>query len=217
MIDFHDERRIETPFSVKNDCWFCGEPYQLFFTFPHARHIVIDCPHPILSVPTCNECLLLASKVCVDSIWQVHYQVKHQLHDIYRKDLAIGINWTPQSLAESDFEGGNFEGFKKSAWFMYEVAKKRVNYKSWDVVYKGYTLVNDNDKDIFNFDGVAYPTIDIAISQYVKSYQLNKNFFIEVLNKFGRQKFATAVRFCRLHVNSTPQERSIAFHALDDD
>ena len=217
MINFHDETRIEAPFSQKNDCWFCGEPYKLFFSFPHDNHLVIDCPHSPLNVPACKECFIFAKKAKVASIWQVHYEVKHHLHQAYQKDLAIGINWTPDSLAESEFEGGNFEGFQKSAWFMYEVAKQRVNYKSWPIIYKGHILEDNSDKIAFSFDGVNYPNIDIAISQYVSSYCLNKSFFIQVLNKLGRQKFATAVRFCRLYINATPQERDIALLSLDDE
>lgn len=216
MINFHDETRIETPFSRKNDCWFCGEPYKLFFSFPHNGHLVIDCPHPTINIPACEECFTFAKQAKVDSIWHVHYEVKSHLHKTYQKDLAIGINWTPKTLAESEFEGGSFEGFQKSAWFMYEVAQKRVNYTSWEIIYKGLSLENESEKIAFSFDGVNYPNIDIAISQYVKSYRLNKLFFMQVLNKVGRQNFATAVRFCRLYINATPQERDIALHSLDD-
>lgn len=215
-MKFFDANRIETPFSHKNDCWFCGEPYKVFFTFPHHGHIVVDCSHPTLSVPACSECCAFAKKAQVDSIWQVNYQVKHSLYKTYEKDLAIGVNWTPETLAETDFEGGNFEGFQKSAWFMYEVAKERVNYSPWPIVYQGKVLDNWSDKSSFTFDGVEYPNIDLAISQYVKSYQLNKAFFMQVLNIYGKNKFAAAVRFCRLYVNATPQERDAALKVLED-
>lgn len=216
-MEMHDDTRIDTPFQYKNNCWFCGEPYQYFFTFPHDWHIVIDCPHPKISVPCCKECLGLAQQAKVDSIYQVHYQVKILLHRLYKKDLAIGINWTPEELANSGFEGGNFASFQKSAWFMYEVAKGRVNFKSWPLVYQGVKLNNSDTKPEFSFDGVTYPNIDLAIEQYVQSYGLNKDFFIQVLNQLGREGFAAAVRFCRLYINATPQERSIALQSLADE
>ena len=46
----------------------------------------------------------------------------------YQKALGIGANWTEQELQESEFEGAAFEGFKRSAWMMYTIAKERVNY-----------------------------------------------------------------------------------------
>lgn len=207
---------VDIPFDKRRHCWFCGEPFKHYFSFPHQQYLVLDCPHPPLQVPSCSECSALAIKVKKDSIWAVESIVKRQLIAHYQKDLAIGINWTKEELANSEFEGGNFEGFKKSAWFVYEVAKARVNYRGWPLALNGITLDIDFLKIDFSFDGVVYPCIDDAIDQYVSIYNLNKLFFLEVLQYYGGKRFAAAVRYCRLFVNATPKERASALRELSD-
>jgi hypothetical protein len=141
----YPENIIDISFEYRHLCWLCGEPSQVFFTFPHRfyadifndAYVVHDCPHPLLSVPSCQECRSLASKAEVNSIWAVKAVVKKGLKRIYKKDLAIGINWTKEELANSQFEGGNFAGFQKSAWFMFEVAKQRVDFNGWPIVLAG--------------------------------------------------------------------------------
>lgn len=227
-------KAVEVPFEFRHSCWFCGEPYATYFTFPPVqssrydlnRHIVLDCPHPTLAMQTCNECCAIASKARCTSIFQVKQFVKGALIKQYRKDLAIGINLTPQSLAESEFEDGNFAGFQRSAWFMYEVAKARVNYQAWPIIVDGIQIQDTEIHTEFLFDDVYYPSISDAVKHYAKTFALDEHYFSAVLQHMWQvtgginladvssSTFAKAVRFCRLLVGSTPDERKRAFKAL---
>jgi hypothetical protein len=222
----------ETPFNKRYCCWFCGEPNGAHFTFPpqntsspvhYDEQLLITCPHPVISVPSCSECHKLAKNAFVNTIWAVKSFVKKKLIKRYAKDLAIGINWTEQELASSEFEDGNFAGFAKSAWFMYGVAKTRVNYVSWPLVINGIELdellLDDVATAPFNFDGVVYPSLAEAISHYAKTFFLDEQYVATVLQHMSQgdaspQSFAQAVRFCRLLVNATPHERKVAFKEL---
>jgi len=222
----------ETPFNKRHCCWFCGEPNNAQFIFPsHSslssyrgdKSLLVTCPHPVISVPSCGECLKLAKKARVHTIWAVKAFVKQQLIKHYAKDLAIGINWTKQELATSGFEDGNFSGFARSAWFIYEVAKGRVNYLAWPLVANGIELdemlLDEKVSEVFGFDGVLYPSLADAISHYAKTFLLDEHYISEVLQHIGNgdideRTFARAVRFCRLLVNATPSERKIALKAL---
>jgi hypothetical protein len=213
---------IDIPFSHRNHCWFCGEPSQNHVDFPQKQYPLFDCAHPSLAVPSCKECANWANKTISDhhvvqpvlSIWQLTTEVKSLLAIKYRKDLAIGLNWTQDELANSEFEQGNFEGFKKSAWFMYEVAKTRLNFNGWELSLDGIDIECEDDLNSFNFDGVVYPSIEHAIEHYAYSYYLPKDFFKAVLAKLGTTNFAKAVRYCRLFVDATPLERQRALKEL---
>jgi ribosomal protein L37AE/L43A len=206
---------IEIPFEHRHHCWFCGEPSQVNFCFPsnysdnvdHNQHRVVNASHPRLNVPCCAECYRLASEVEADSIWAVKEAVKRRLLHLYRKDLAIGLNWTQEELANSEFEGGCFAGFQKSAWFIYEVAKARVSFNGWPIVYQGIDLDIAIDEQTFVFDGVTYPNVEDAVSHYCQVFSLNKTLFQKALNKVGIEGFAKVIRFCRLLVGATPNEQ----------
>lgn len=222
----------ETPFNKRHCCWFCGEPNNAQFIFPsHSslssyqgdNSLLVTCPHPVISVPSCSECHKLAKKARVHTIWAVKAFVKQQLIKHYAKDLAIGINWTKQELATSDFEDGSFSGFARSAWFIYEVAKERVNYLGWPLVASGIELnellLDEKVSEVFGFDGVIYPSLADAISHYAKTFLLDEHYISEVLQHLGNgdineRAFAKAVRFCRLLVNATPYERKVALNTL---
>jgi hypothetical protein len=222
----------ETPFNKRHCCWFCGEPSNAQFIFPsHSslssyqgdKSLLVTCPHPVISVPSCSECQKLAKKARVHTIWAVKYFVKQQLIKHYAKDLAIGINWTEQELATSGFEDGCFSGFARSAWFIYGVAKDRVNYLGWSLVANGIELdeflLDEKVLEPFGFDGVIYPSLADAISHYGKTFLLNEHYISEVLHHLGNgdideRTFARAVRFCRLLVNATPYECKVALKAL---
>ena len=210
-----DNTYIDVPFNYRHHCWFCSEPAGHSFTFPHSNYLVFDCPHGKLTLPSCLECSRAASKAKVRSIWQVEKSVKVYLIEKYRKDLAIGLNWTQSELANSGFEEGSFAGFQKSAWFMYEVAKDRVNFKGWPLVLDGIEIENEDGEREFCFDGVCYPSIDEALEHYSLNFDLDLAFFRRVLAKMGSANFARAVRFCRLYVGATPNEKLRALHEVE--
>jgi len=218
----NDVSSIEIPFEHRHHCWFCGEPSQSSFIFPSKysnnfskkQYVVLNCTHPRLSVPCCGECYRLASQTKVDSIWAVNEEVKRRLLHIYRKDLAIGINWTKEELKNSEFEGGSFAGFQKSAWFIYEVAKGRVSFRGWPINYHGVELDIVTDEKSFIFDGVTYPEVEDAVTHYCQVFSLNKAFFQTALSKVGIERFAHVVRFCRLLVGATPNEQKQSLKEL---
>ena len=214
-----DHPLIETPFSYRNCCWFCQEPAAKLFHFPQSNNFVVNCVHPSLSLYCCNECFFPANKSKASSIWLVFKEVKSFLIKTYQKDLAIGINWTQEELANSQFEGGNFEGFKRSAWFMYEVAKKRVNFQGWPLIVSGINIeeLKWGDTESFSFDNVEYPSIDDAIIHYAQAFSIPSDYFKEVLSHVGLERFSFAVRFCRLLVGTTPNERKAALNNLIND
>jgi transcription elongation factor Elf1 len=210
----------ETPFDKRHDCWFCGEPNQYVFTYHNAFEPQANMA--TLSLPSCKECCQVAKKSIAKaknegayySIWSIKSEVKRYLIHCYRKDLAIGINWTKKELEESEFEHGNFSGFQRSAWFMFEVAKARVNYTSWPLIVDGVTLLDEYQERRFHFDGVDYPNIDQAMLHYANSLSLSLDYFRSVLTLVGNDNFAKAVRFCRLLVASNSLERQQALRQL---
>jgi len=208
------ESFVETPFDYRHCCWFCAEPSQHYFTFPHAKHLVIACIHPTVTVPSCKECKDIAVKVKADDIYAVHAQVKTSLIKRYQKDLAIGLNWTKQSLEESQFEGGNFESFQKSAWFMYEVARDRVNFKSWPLVLNGLRITDNLADQRFTFDGVTYPTIGQAIRHYSQTYRIDSEFVKALITVLTEAQFARAISIARINLQATPQEKRAILQQL---
>lgn len=207
---------VESPFECRYCCWFCGEPAADTFSFPTSSRAKLTCAHPSLSLSCCAECCVPAKKSKQPSIWQVRMDVKKHLISHNRKDLAIGVNWTKEELENSGFENGNFAGFQRSAWMMYEIAKARVNYKGWSLVVDGLNIEQFKEQDdiLFVFDGISYPSIIEAISHYSKLFDLHHTFFERVLQRLGTEKFAQAVSFCRLHVGCTPDERQRALQQL---
>ena len=222
----------ETPFNKRHCCWFCGEPSHVAFIFPpysspfsyeSNKYLSLSSSNPVISLPSCRECQQLANKSKENIISVVKSYVKQQLLKRYAKDLAIGVNWTKEELATSEFDQGNFAGFARSAWFMYEVAKARVSYLGWPLVANGIELeeidLEELQVETFNFDGVLYPSLSDAIAHYAKIFLLDEHYVIAVLQHLGNgdideKSFAQAVRFCRLLVNASPNERQMAFKAL---
>lgn len=222
----------ETPFNKRHCCWFCGEPSHVFFIFRTYRttcsyesdeKLSPSRSQPAISIPSCRECQQFANKAKEKTILAVKSHVKKKLLTRYAKDLAIGVNWTKEELATSEFEQGNFAGFARSAWFMYEVAKTRVSYLGWPLVVNGIELEEIDLEQIevepFSFDGVLYPSLAEAINHYAKIFLLDEYYVSAVLEHLGNghideKSFAQAVRFCRLLVNASPHERKVAFKAL---
>lgn len=211
----------ETPFNKRHDCWFCGEPNQYVFTYLNAFEPKKSVNKSIaqLSLPSCKECYQVAKKSIAKakneglhySIWTIKTAVKQYLIKHYCKDLAIGINWTKTELEESEFEQGNFAGFQRSAWFMFELAKARVNYASWPLIVDGITVIDEYQEQSFHFDDVAYPNIEQAMQHYANTLSLSIDYFRSVLEVLGEDHFAKTVRFCRLLVadNASTQQQAL--------
>lgn len=214
----------ETPFNKRHECWFCGEPNQYVFNYFNVfdTQTSMDRNSCQLSLPSCKECYLVAKKTITKakheglhySIWTIKLAVKHYLVQHYCKDLAIGINWTKAELEESEFDQGNFAGFQRSAWFMFELAKARVNYASWPLIVDGITVLDEYEQHSFNFDDVIYPNIEQAIQHYADTLLISVDYFRSVLELLGNDHFAKAVRFCRLLVADSTYERQQALRQL---
>ncbi|SET74158.1 hypothetical protein [Thalassotalea agarivorans] len=203
----------EVPFQYRHHCWFCNEPSGNSYTFPNDKQLVLQCVHPQVTVPCCDECKPFAQGAKGDNLWHITYAVKNKLHKKYRKHLAIGLNWTKEELEQSEFDGGNFEGFKRSAWFMFEVALARVNFQQYPLIIEGIEY-KPTHKSHFIFDGVTYPSIDVAISHYSKNFDLDQALLRKALFILGDQSFSRAVSFCRLMVGATPQEKQAGLKSL---
>jgi len=199
---------IEVPFQYRHCCWFCGEPAGKTFSFPNGSKLLTRCCHEPLSVPCCRECYQGAQRSIKSSIWLIASDVKKFLIKKYKKHLSIGLNWTEEELNNSQFEGGNFESFQRSAWLMYEIAQTRVNFSPWAIIFNGINIeyLREDEVDTFEFDGVEYPSLEEAITHYVAAFNLSDEFFRQVLNKLGSEKFSVAIRLCRLMVGSSAAE-----------
>lgn len=212
-----EHQYIDVPFHFRYVCWFCGEPSARLFAFPQLAADFIHCPHSPIFIPTCNECHSLAKQTQAHAIWHCRDKVKKSLVKRYRKDLAIGKNWTKEELAKSDFQGGNFEGFARSAWFIFEVARDRVNYSGWPLWSGGEQIVNTIVGKEFVFDGVHFNDVEQAIDFYVATYDLDKQFLQEVLRIIGLDRFSYAIRYCRLYIGHTPNEKRMAVRDLENE
>ena len=187
---------IDIPFDKRHLCWFCGEPCKDFFEYHATPHT----PHPSLAVPCCSECLKLAKQHPLTSIWDCRMAVKDALMALYVKHLAIGINWTEAELAESEFSCKVFEGFKKSAWMMYQIARDSINFPGWPILLEGVDLECQQDSTQFEFDGVSYSSLPAAIHYYSKQFCLDSAFFAELLRLVGKHRFSYALRLARIHI-----------------
>lgn len=147
----------------------------------------------------------LAKKQPLTSIWDCQVAVKDELMRIYRKHLAIGVNWTEAEIAQAEFDPDCkiFGGFGKSAWAMYLIAKNRVNYPGWPLSVNGIALDNHDYSVSFAFDGVTYTSLSQAISHYSQSLGLDKRFLQDIVSKVGRERFGYAVRVARINIVST--------------
>ncbi|MCU7987661.1 hypothetical protein [Shewanella sp. SW24] len=200
---------IDIPFDKRHTCWFCGEPSHQHFEYIAHTHT----PHASLAVPACSECLRLAKQHTLSSIWDCRMAVKDALMRIYAKHLAIGINWTEEELAESEFSCKAFEGFKKSAWMMYQIARDRINAPGWPLVLEGEEIDDQGYNAGFEFDGVTFNSVNAAIQYYSTQFTLDPQFFAELVSLVGRARFNYALRLARIHIAAAKEMKR---QVLDD-
>jgi len=200
--------QIDIPFDVRYTCFFCGEPSNGAVNIPSSPDDIHNAPHEPLSTPACTECVALVKKARCQSIYQYRNAVKAALTRKYQKALGIGSNWTEQELQESEFEGAAFEGFKRSAWMMYTMAKERVNYSGWPLCLDGIPLAEDDEAGGFSFDGTEFVSVEHAIEHYTKTFHLDAVLLPELIKALGKDKFGYSVRVSRLYLNISAAERN---------
>ncbi|WP_417762815.1 hypothetical protein [Shewanella sp.] len=203
---------IDIPFEHRHICWFCGEPcnQQLEYPFAVAEYRTID-------IPSCKECRLLARQQLLTSYAECRVAVKDALMKRYAKHLAIGLNWTKEELEEADFTCRTLQSFQQSAWFMYEVARDRINFAGWPISVNGVPQpISINDTE-FQFDGVQYSSVFAAIEHYCRQLALDKDFLSGVVAVVGKARFGYAVRLARIHIVSNAKvKRTVIQELLDD-
>ena len=196
-----DAPLIDIPFEKRHVCWFCEEPSNQYFAYECDTHML----HPSLTVPACQECARLAKSHRLTSIWDCRMAVKDELMRIYAKHLAIGVNWTEQELAESEFSCKVFEGFKKSAWMMFQIAKGRINAPGWPISLDGQLIDDNGYSRGFEFDGLQFSSVSAAIMHYSKAFYIDSVFLSDLLSIVGRAKFGYALRLSRIHIAATKE------------
>ena len=179
---------IEIPFKQRYCCWFCGEPKDRLINFPPYPSEESLLTHTPFALPSCNECASIVKRSAFPSIYAYRDAIKQALTVKHQKVLAIGSNWTQQALQESELQGSAFEGFKRSAWFMFELLQGRINYPGWPLQIGNETLLIEQQQDSFTFDGVTYVSLDSAVQYALKTFHLDEQ-FVPVLGNPGERAF----------------------------
>jgi len=207
---------VEIPFNYRHTCWFCGEPSDKKIKFPSQEYELNILEHQPIVVPSCKECSSIVKRSAFPSIYHYRDAIKKALVKKHQKTLSIGSNWTKQELEESELEGSAFEGFKRSAWPMFEMMQARINYQGWPLVVNNQQLEVESDNESFEFDGVVYVSLDDAVVHAVKTFFLDEALFTRVLSVLGKNKFSQAIRLCRLYPNLTAKDRESVFLEILD-
>ena len=207
-----DALTLDIPFDCRFTCWFCGEgSYQTIVTTiaTHQASFSVD-------TPICDECKSYRCHDEVISLVKLGKLIKEKIVMHSAKVLAIGANWTESELQESALNGSAFDGFKKSGWQMYLIAKERVNYSGWELSIDGIVI---NDEDIladekYEFDGLTFTTFSSMLDYLCHSFTLNRTFLKKVLTIYGNDRAIAAVKFCRLVPNDSTTQREKALNDL---
>ncbi|MEC7308084.1 hypothetical protein [Vibrio crassostreae] len=199
---------IDTPFSLRHTCWFCGEPSSNLVEFPKTAQAVAKIGHSPIALPACNECARINYSKNLTSIWSVRDQIKHALIDKYAKHLGIGENWTEQELIDSDFSGSTLGGFGRSAWKMYQIAKQRVDYKGWPLSVDDIPLEVYDETSGFEFDGTRYASINSCIDYFTKAAGVDKELLSQLVDIVSSDRFSYALRIAKLNKSVSNTKRS---------
>lgn len=203
---------IDVPFEFRHTCWFCGEPYYESFSFmatPNYEHQEL----PIM-VPSCQECYSLCQSVKVSGLDLLRDKVKEQLHRKYEKHLQIGANWTKEELEDSEFEGKALEGFRESAWKMFEIAKQRVNYSGWPLTIDGLPVSGLSSSFHVEFNGITYTSLAQAVEQLSKAYNIPQPYLEKVVEVIGRKRLGYAIRFAKTTYGYSDEQREASIESL---
>ncbi|WP_434339886.1 hypothetical protein [Motilimonas cestriensis] len=205
-----DHAAIDVPFSFRHQCWFCAEPSKQSLNFPLHEDEIALCEHIPLQLPCCPECLSIAKqhKWSTTHIDMFRSKLKKALALRYKKHLDIGNNWTKEELEQSEFNGKAFEGFKKSAWMMFEIAQGRMEFQGWPIIVNGLEI-SAFTQPSFSFDGEEFPHLEAAVQEYAKRFQINSTYLSAVVDKIGSTRFSAAIRHCRIHPLDEPEDLAL--------
>ncbi len=202
---------IDIPFEHIHKCWFCGEPKNDTVTVKKGGdNYDFD---SFIAIPSCPDCETLAKKSRLDDLEGLQQYIKTALVKTYATELSIGLNWTEKELSESDFNGSSLEGFRKSAWQVYQMAKERVNFKGWALTIDSLEL-DYVEYDHVTFEGVQYSTLDRLIEHISNNYYIEAGFLRKVIEVMGKNKITQAVKFCRLLVADSEHNKQQALADL---
>jgi hypothetical protein len=211
-------KEIEIPFSNRHTCWFCGEPsIDELYKFPAKQSDVNSIEHEALLLPICNECNSYKSNKYFTSIFVLRDFIKGIIVEKYSKALGIGLNWTEQELVTSELEGYAFEGFKKSAWPMFEIAKSKINFHGWPIIVDDVPLDFYSPINSFVYEGIQYKNIDNASNVIIKELNLDRILFEESLDIVGESRFEYVVKLCKLNTSLSSQARNQILNDLFDE
>ncbi|MGF1724972.1 hypothetical protein [Photobacterium nomapromontoriensis] len=203
---------IDVPFEFRHTCWFCGEPYYESYPFmasPNYEQQAL----PVM-LPCCQECYGICRPIKVSGLDLLRDKVKEQLHHKYQKHLQIGVNWTQDELDNCEFEGKALEGFRESAWQMFEIAKARVNYAGWPLTIDGLPVSIMSTRFHVHFDGITYTSLTQAVEQLAKAYAIPQPYLEAVIEVVGRDRLGYAIRFAKTTYGYSPQERESSISSL---
>lgn len=207
-----DVQDLDIPFCFRFTCWFCGECSHktIVTTIPtHQTNYTVN-------MPICDECKSYRCHDEVNSLITLGQLIKEKIVTRSAKALSIGANWTEQELAESPLNGNAFDGFKKSGWKMYLIARDRVNFCGWELSVDGIGI-NDDDiisEEKFEFDGLTFNSYTSMLDYISNAFSLNRTFLKKVLAVYGNNRAIEAVKFCRLVPHDSTIEREKALYDL---
>jgi len=202
-----DVLNLDIPFDFRFTCWFCGEgSHQTIITTLATRQMV--------NMPICDECKAYRCHNEASSLVRLEKLIKDKIVKQNAKALSIGANWTEKELQESELTGSAFEGFKKSGWRMFLIARDRVNYSGWELSIDGIPVENIAIDDNFEFDGLTFTSFISMLDYLSSTFSLNKAFLEQVLTLYGDNRAIEAVKFCRLVPNESKSERDKALKDL---
>ena len=203
-------QNLDIPFDYRFTCWFCGEG-------SHQTVIATVSAHPnnyTVNIPICDECKSYQCHREDNSLVSIEKRIKEKIVRRSAKELSIGANWTEEELQESELSGGAFDGFKKSGWRMYLIAKGRLNYSGWELSINGVSIDNISMDEVFEFDGLTFTSFISMLEYLSRTFALNQEFLKQVLILYGNHRAIDAVKFCRHIPNDSRFQREKALNDL---
>ena len=86
----------------------------------------------------------------------------------------------------------------------------------WPIVINNDQVIEEQNQETFEFDGVNYVCLDDAVQFAIKTFFLDEELFTRVLSVLGKAKFGQAIRLCRLYPKLTHKNRESVFLEILD-